>query len=276
MFGNKPNPNQPGSKEFFEAIVAQKVEKVEALLAENPDLIHAKNSHEDDFPEVTIGFGGLHMAVFVGNEDIVTLLVEAGIDIDDWNDERRTPLHVALEHNNTTRDHLIALGAELDVCAAAALQDLERLEELLDSDPELCNDDTTELSPLGWAAYFGSTESIKLLVERGANVQDESLFCAAQVNRVDVGELLIKLGADANAYLGGWDCRPIHAAAAMRYSQDTRDFVKMLLSKGADINATMGNGMTALAVAQHVKDRPQNKDKKFKQLIAFLESNGAK
>ena len=268
------------SRSFFRAIVNGEIEAVRDLLDENPAYAHARvgpaETVESDL-EPHAGGLGLHVAARVGNAQIERLLVRAGADPSGRNAENRTALHVALEYNNTTRDTLIELGCPIDICVAAALSKLPRLEELLAADPQRVHDSTTGLSPLGWAAYFGAEDSVEALLRHGAHPA-EALLCAAQVGRVPIGRQLLAAGADGGAVLPGWDGCALHAAATMRHTPDSRPFVELLLDHGVDVNVRAADGSTALGIARRLAKRQaaagSEDPKPFEELAHLLQQRG--
>ncbi|KAH0556010.1 hypothetical protein GP486_006045, partial [Trichoglossum hirsutum] len=102
-------------------------------------------------------------------------------------------------------------------------------------------------TPLYLVSKVGLVESVKLLLEKGAeaNAEDNSgttaLHMAAFNGHEEIVKLLIEKGADVNAKnSSGWT--PLHRAA---FNGD-EDIVKLLFEKGADVNAKDGNGWTPL------------------------------
>ena len=239
---------------FLEAILRSDLAYVEAALADRPDLAHAV-APADLAPENTPGCTALHLAAYAGSAEIERLLVRYGVNPGAVNGEGRTPLHTALEYNNTTRQILIELGAAVDAAAAAALNDVDRLIALLDAAPEQLEDRTTRLTPLEWAAYHNALDSARVLLRRGADPNDGALLCAASVAAVPMGELLLAAGADPNATPAGKGFTALHVAASMRYTRDGTDFVQLLLLSGADPGATTEDGRTPLDVARCALDR---------------------
>lgn len=111
---------------------------------------------------------------------------------------------------------------ELDLFEAAALGDVPRLRELLDAgaDPnEFASDGFT---PLTLAAFFKRPEAARLLLDRGADVNQRARHEEIQV-------------------------LPIHSAAA---NGGSAEIVRMLLDAGADPNAEQPGGFRAIDEAR--------------------------
>ncbi len=128
-------------------------------------------------------------------------------------------------------EELLATGAELDVFEAAAVGRTERLRELLDEDPPLANAWAEDgFQPLGLASFLGHTESVRLLLERGAEVNSAS--------RNDMKVM------------------PLHSAAATGDPEARYEIAKLLLEHGADPNARQQDDFTPLMAAdQHGDER---------------------
>jgi ankyrin repeat protein/predicted negative regulator of RcsB-dependent stress response len=92
--------------------------------------------------------------------------------------------------------------------------------------------------PLYYAAKNGNTEITMLLLQKGAAVNGRSdsgqtaLFAAAGEGKTGMVKLLIEKGADINARDGNYEQTPMHTAA----ENNRGDVVKLLLEKGADVN----------------------------------------
>ncbi len=141
----------------------------------------------------TGGCTGLHVAVHCANVEIARLLISSGVDLEARNEDGRTALHDSIEYGKREIEKLLLeSGAEVDVCAAAILGRIEGVRELLDQDPDLVNDRSTNLSPLGWASYGNQTEVAAELISRGARMDDGELLCAASVGHAEVGRLLLQ------------------------------------------------------------------------------------
>ena len=142
----------------------------------------------------------------------------------------------------------------LDLHEAAALGDLGRLGELLQSGAT----DINSLSHDGWtplhlAAFMGEAEAAKALLEAGAEVSAQStnhmanspLHAAlAGAQSPAVVEALVERGADINLKAGA-GVTPLHLAA----SRGSARFVDLLLAAGADPMAVADDGKNASAFA---------------------------
>ena len=110
--------------------------------------------------------------------------------------------------------HLRARGANVDLCTACQIGELERVRELLDEDPTLANRLSEYVTyylasgaPLKNAAAAGHLEIVKLLLERGAdpNLPEEgiaphghALYSAAAKGHYEIAKLLLEYGAYPN------------------------------------------------------------------------------
>jgi ankyrin repeat protein len=115
------------------------------------------------------------------------------------------------------------------------------------------NTDGGGLTPLVFAARQGNLETVKVLVAAGADVNQvthygwSALLTATQNRNYRIGKFLLEHGADPNrANKGGWT--PLYLATDNRNIEggdypvrapdmDHLEFIKMLLEKGADVNA---------------------------------------
>lgn len=198
--------------ELFRAIDAGDVDVVRGLLVRDPALASARN--EDGLPAV---------------------------------------LAALYRHDTDILDALLAAGPELDVFEAAAVGDVGRLATLLDADPSLANAYAGDgFFPLALAAFFGQPASVRLLLDRGADVgatarnamRVQALHSAVAARNAEAARLLVEAGADVNVHQhGGWT--PLQGAAA----HGDEAIVALLLAHGAEPAATNDEGEDAASLA---------------------------
>lgn len=142
----------------------------------------------------------------------------------------------------------------LDIYEAAAMGDLVELRRHLQSRPTLANAHAPDgFTPLGLASFFGHYEAAEELIHRGASVdrpadnnfQVRPLHAAVAIGNISLVRLLLRRGADVNA-VQQHDITPLHSAA---YNGRV-DMVELLLTYGADPNALTDKGETALDLAE--------------------------
>ena len=145
---------------------------------------------------------------------------------------------------------------ELDVFEAAALGDVDRLAELIDPDPRLVNEYAPDgFFPLGLAAFFKHADAAQVLLERGADANQQSRHAqivvrpihaaAADGGSVEIARRLLDAGADVNAKQPG-GFTPLHAAA----QDGNAELAELLLARGAHPEARLDDGRTAAEVAR--------------------------
>jgi len=127
------------------------------------------------------------------------------------------------------------------------------VELLLDSGVDVNCTNIKKDTPVLWAARGNHIETVRLLISRGADLQLENdkgstpLYWAVRYGFTELSHLLITEGK-ANIHQRRKDVglvTPIVVAAALGH----RDIVDVLLDNGADVEARIGNGTTALHAA---------------------------
>jgi ankyrin repeat protein len=178
-------------------------------------------------------------------------------------------LKAAYYRKNEVLDFILSTGPELDIFEASAVGKTARVHELLTKDISLANRFAPDgFHPLGLAAFFSHRDTVELLLNAGARVNAPSqnklsvaaLHSAAAAGRIDIARLLIDRGADVNAAHQD-QFTALHAAA----STGQLELATLLLDRGAEINARSSQGKTALAYAVEAEQ---------KEVARLLESRG--
>ena len=192
------------------------------------------------------------------------------------------PLALAAKNNNTLMlKTLLLLGADVNtpvprhdifpdeglrldyiscLCCAAANNSIDALKLLLKAGADvddrnliLSRDQFHNDTPLIFAVRGGNIDAVKILVENGADVNAKSayqyrgaIYCAT--TNTNILRILVEAGADVNLLHNENGDMAITPLVAAIYN-DNAHSVKYLLANGADINAKIGGGGTALHVA---------------------------
>ena len=139
--------------------------------------------------------------------------------------------------------------------AAAKEGDVATIKELLNKGAKVdeSNSGKWSATPLYWSLFHCKFEAVELLLKKGANANSADSFGLAPLNLAvcckDVDpsliEHLIEKGADVNYKntSDGW--RGLHYAI----SCGSDDMARLLIEKGADVNAIADDGTTPLILA---------------------------
>jgi ankyrin repeat protein len=150
-------------------------------------------------------------------------------------------------------DALLAAGPELGILEAAASGRADRVRELLAADPEAMRERTPEgFTPIGLAAFLGGPETVRVLLEHGADPDDDAdnrfrvrpVHAAAASHDRETMRALLDAGADPNVrQQGGFT--PLHEAA----HSDDPEMAQLLLEHGADPSIAGDDGRDAIRIA---------------------------
>jgi ankyrin repeat protein len=203
---------------LIEAVKREDVEAVRALLKQRAN-VHAT---ERD------GFSALHWAAQRNNSQIVNLLLAAGADPHATSRYRVSPLYLA------------ALNGSASI-----------IERLLDAGVDPNSTAHEGQTMLMTAALAGKVDAVRLLVTRGARVDERepykgqtALMWAASEGNAAAAEVLIEAGADLHAKSTAGFTPFLFAVRNAHI-----DTAKTLLSRGANVNDTAPDGTTALGMA---------------------------
>jgi ankyrin repeat protein len=200
------------SAKFFEAIQEGNRNEVERMLRETPNLILVKDNKN---------LSPLMVAMYYHKFEIANLLL----------------------------DRMVALT----VFEAAATGKLVHLISNLAHKPEFVNAYSEDgFQPLGLAAYFGKSETVKYLIKAGADVNSPSrnslkvtpLQSAVAGGHLEITNLLLEAGANPNVHEGGGHT-PLHTAA----QNGDVELVRCLIFGGADLEAINSNHEKPLDIA---------------------------
>ncbi len=169
-------------------------------------------------------------------------------------DSGATPVLWAVYTGHAELAELASGGRQPDFFEACALGRRERAAEILARDPKLVHEYSADgFSPLGLAVFFGHVDIARLLVERGADVDQPSrnalrvapLHSAVASGTLELVELLLSNGARPDCTESA-DATPLHSAAG----HGSREMVDRLLASGADRRRRTKDGKTAADLAR--------------------------
>ena len=211
----------PEGEEMAAAIRGFDEEGVRSLLDARPECVSAADGR---------GNQPIHWAALTRQLWLIDLLLERGADIEAKRPDGARPINLGggdyhyrswyrdlpvsgLRSAEVVAGYLMARGAYCDISVAAKVGYYRRVKELLDADAGLVNrlpDYVTYYNglPLRNAAAAGHMEVVKLLLERGAHVNEPepriapfggALHSAVGGRHYAIVKLLLDRGADANA-----------------------------------------------------------------------------
>jgi len=256
---------EPRVQAAIDAIYRRDEAAVRRALAEDKTLATAADAE---------GSTLLMHAAYAGSLGGMRMLIDAGADVNAANSRRATALHWAATDAAKMK---LLLASKADINArtaegrtplhAAALQPdgtaLVRL--LIEAGADVNAKNIVGQTPL-FAAVAASLESTKLLLASGANpnaVAETGLTPIMVPLLPGAARILVDAGADVR--LRG---KKGETAIATVASVGDVDGVRLLLSKGVDVNVPDHRGYTALMLAAHFdRDQPE--------IISMLLTHGA-
>ena len=238
-------------QELLDAISASDADRVTALLAADPPLANARTD-EGQVPLIAAAERGL--------TDVASALLAAGAD-PTATDGYWTPLYAAAHTGPYKRkpalavaDLVLASGAPDDIFNASALGRVQRVDELLTSDPGLTNArDAIGCTPLFLAAWTGYPVVVERLLQAGAdpNVRsraeqtplDTSVTHIWEGEQSTVARLLLEYGANPSFFAA---CVVGSSEHVKRYLEDDLALVNQPFDQG-------GSPLEVAAEAGHVE-----------------------
>jgi len=149
---------------------------------------------------------------------------------------------------------LLDLGAPVDIFEACVLGRVDRINEILKSNPQRASEYAPDgFTPVALAAFFGQPAAVKTLIAAGADVNAAAknglkvaaLHAAVAGGKLDIVQAVLEAGADPNAQQQA-GFRPIHEAG----TKANRALAELLLKHGADPNLTSDDGKNAIDLAR--------------------------
>ena len=199
--------------------------------------------------------------------ELLDALLRHGANINVTNNRNHLPIQIAVSQispdnekrnkNNKSVKKVVAVlrkhGAELDVFSAVAIGDFQSLEKLLDEAPDASNAYFNGYSALHMAIKMNQAKAVRMLLDAGCDVdirnKSEStgwkggtpLLCVAFWGHEEIAKLLISEGADVNA-TSEKQVTPLHEAVRL----GNAGIAKLLLENGAKKQARDHEGKTPL------------------------------
>jgi uncharacterized protein len=141
-----------------------------------------------------------------------------------------------------------------------------------------------QIKPLQWLVYYNDTTALKLVLASGGNLDsinlNKELGHAAFFGHWKVCDFLISNGADVNAHVDVTSETPLHSALAKAGRPYYFYTVKLLIDKGADVNAKTIPGLETGAFMRDVRTKgetPLHRAAAYadEKTIAYLIEHGA-
>ncbi|MFN7138109.1 MAG: ankyrin repeat domain-containing protein [Limisphaerales bacterium] len=234
---------------------AEEIRRIEALIRNSPDLINAVNTRLSSGENTDVGTP-LHKAAKDGHFEVVKFLLASGANIELVTMLGDSPLYLAAQAgHNSIVELLLSRGANIggkNRTGSTALHVASEngfrtiVETLLKNGADPNATTQRDETPLYLAAARGQREIVELLIKHKADVNAKSKHGETPLHRavtrdLDTAKLLINKGADVNAVnVNKWS--PLWQVLESGGGQKT---VRLLLENGADAQHSI-NGYTLL------------------------------
>ena len=201
----------------------------------------------------------LHYAACFGIHELIRFLViDRSQDVNAEDDDKRTPLHLALKDVNFAQvllEHGANVNAQ-DYYKSTPLHlalrggHVELAQELIGHGADVNAQDNSKSTPLHLVSGGGQVEFARVLTERGANVNAQNnsestpLHLALIGGHLELAQVLVKHGADVNAQNNS-KSTPLRLALIGGHVE----FAQVLVEHGADVNIQDNDKSTPLHLA---------------------------
>jgi ankyrin repeat protein len=210
-----PSEEKDPAKRLVSAMLVRDVNRVRAILKEHPEVVNKSVS----------GVTPIWRAAESRSLDLVKAVVDAGADVNVYNEEKQTPLWAAVSADSLeTVQYLISRGADprlpqtewkMTVLWPAESREIAALLMAAGLDPKYR--DTTGDTAMHQACRHAVRDVVELYLDRGFPIENRD----------------------------GYNMTPLHSAASTCW-KDARPTVTLLLERGADIKARGYQGHTVL------------------------------
>lgn len=210
-----------------------------------------------------------------GQGDTVKLLLDNNADINGLDSMGATPLIMAivakdpflvlllLEKGADPNIKCYVWGSPLTLAAGSTLSSIPITEMLLNAGANVNDKVDPGSTPLKQALHADNYELVSILIRRGANINDSyngetPLMVAARSLKPMFVKLLIEKGALVDARDRSGQTALLHTIAGNRTSKDERvlEIVNLLIEAGAHVNIKDNSGDSALTLAQRFNFEP--------------------
>lgn len=149
---------------------------------------------------------------------------------------------------------LLDLGAPIDIFEAAVLGKVDRIQEILKTNPARASEYAPDgFTPVALAAFFGQPAAVNALIAAGADVNAAAknglkvaaLHAAVAGGKLEIAKAVLEAGGDPNAQQQA-GFRPMHEAG----TKANRALAELLLKHGADPSLTSDDGKSAIDLAR--------------------------
>jgi uncharacterized protein len=198
----------------------------------------------------------LFAAIKAGKADEVRSLVQQNPSLTQARDASGASAILVAAYNMKADvvNALLELGAPVDIFEASVLGKVDRIQEILKSNPARVSEHAPDgFTPVALAAFFGQPAAVKALIAAGADVNAAAknglkvaaLHAAVAGGKLDIVQAVLEAGADPNAQQQA-GFRPIHEAG----TKANRALAELLLKHGADPTLTSDDGKNAIDLAR--------------------------